>query len=176
MKKRFNLSRGRGIASLLTIVVVFVMLIYMSHSLIISYEEIQMTKACVTQNQIYYEAETKANQKLLEIQEIYDIYCSSASSRGDLLEKALQEVEGVTHVKLDTITTVEYEIIIDECQYIAVTLEMPLKSNDLRVLETLEKEDKTNLEGVEMQKETQEKLQEDVTGEALKLVSWQVKS
>lgn len=167
MKTLFKMPIGVGICSLVMMFIALTMASIMSLTLMTSYRDGKLTKRRIAINKAYYAAEAKANRRLLEIEEIYDIYYSTPSSREDVLEQALEEIEGIKQIKLGEESIVSYEVPINDRQSIEVVLTMALKEDDTstKELEQIGEE--------EMQPIT---LVETPSGALLQLTSWRVQS
>lgn len=162
---------GVGICSLVMMFITLTMASIMSLTLMTSYRESKLTKRRIAMNKAYYAAEAKANMRLLEIEEIYDIYYSTPSSRWDVLQKALEEVEGIKEIKLGKESVVSYEVPINDRQFIEVVLTMALKEDDLIGIPSTQELEQ--IDEMEIQPIT---LVETPTGALLQLINWRVQS
>ena len=135
MRLKLKMPIGIGICTLILILIALTTASIMGLTLITSYRDSKLTQKSIEATQDYYQAEARANAILLEIGEIYDIYYTASSARGDILEKALAEITNITKIELGEISYIYYEVPINESQIIEVIIEIELKDNDVVTLE-----------------------------------------
>lgn len=133
MRGMFKMPIGIGISSLMMMFIGLTMASIMGLSLMTSYRDFKLTQKEIESTKAYYEAEAKANQMLLDIEETYDVYQTATANREDLLEKALEKIEGVTADQYEEGLEVVYSVPVVEGQNLRVELKIPIKKSDTEV-------------------------------------------
>ena len=147
MKALFKVPFGVGMCSLVMAFVVIIMVSVMSLTLITSYKSKEITNQEIEEIKAYYAAKAEANLRLMKIEEIYDIYCTTSSGRKDILESALKEIDGITKLEVTEELSLSYEVPISKTQVIRVCL-----------------------------KATPNSIIDEPSGSGIKILSWQVES
>ena len=131
MKLKVKMPIGIGICSLVMMFIAVTMASIISLILMTSHRETQLTQKSIETTKAYYQAEASANAVLLEIGEVYDIYYTASSARGDVFEKALSQVANVTKVELGELSYIYYEVPINDRQVLEVVVQIELKDSDI---------------------------------------------
>jgi len=130
MKTIVKMPIGLGICSSVMMFMTITMVSLMSLILMTTTKEARLCEESIEVTKAYYKAEARANTKLLEIEEIYEIYSSAQSSREDVLEQVLKEIEGVTQVEIGEKFKIYYEVPIDKQQFIEVVATLPVQLDE----------------------------------------------